>query len=170
MTKQKPSQRKALRATKGKGTGSARRRAPHPSSAASETDRFTTLVPENARAAADNLESAFHWLESREGFGYWRNVYERLRRIADTPKSAVQLAREASDKEKKWPPTNEMGAERAHASEPVQSPEMPDRLRRHFDARALASKLNSENLKPRPEPDPNPWPRLKAFVRKLLRR
>lgn len=35
-------------------------------------------------------------------------------------------------------------------------------------AQSLASKLNSENLKPRPEPDPNPWPKIASRIRKWM--
>lgn len=66
-------------------------------------DRFTTLVPEEARRAADALDSAFTWSESKEGHAYWRSIHNRLLEIAATPKSEYQKAREAADRNKPSP-------------------------------------------------------------------
>jgi hypothetical protein len=142
--KQKPSQRKALRGTK-KGNSSLRRKTPpHPSPAAlrklGAAERLWVLRDDLHRAS---LAAPNHELFKR--YGAWGS------RLA----MALIDLRIASGTR----PTNEMGAERAHASEPVQSP-----------AQQIASRLNSENLKPRPEPDSSILDRLKAWARKMMGR
>ena len=132
MTKQKPSQRKALRSTKKKGVAS-------PRDAASRTARETF---DFSRGWAQGFNDG-HIVGHREGRAYERSKQRET--VLALPKiTGLEPRGEANSN---------------HASKPVQSP-----------AQALASRLNSENLKPKPEPDPNLWPRLKAFVRKLLRR
>lgn len=45
-------------------------------------DKFTALDREMARDAAFAIECAFAWTESAEGYRYWSDIANRLRRIA----------------------------------------------------------------------------------------
>jgi len=158
MTKQTHRQRKALRSTK-KGDSSLRRKTPpHPSPAALRPSPLD-VRPHALAKAIDGLTRSFTWSESPEGHDYWAKICDRLAQLID-PKATSWVDVKLCDYlERIDPPTNEMGAERAHASEPVQSP-----------AQQIASQLNSENLKPRPEPDPSILGRIFAWPRKLLGR
>ena len=158
MSEQTHRQRKALRSTK-KGNSSLRRKTPpHPSPAALRPSPLD-VRPRALARTIDGLTASFAWSESPEGHAYWAKICDRLAQLIDPKAKSWVNVDLGPYLERKAPPPVEMGAERAHASEPVQSP-----------AQQIASRLNSENLKPRPETDPNPWPRLKAWARKLLGR
>jgi len=155
MTKQTHRQRKALRSTK-KGNSSLRRKTPpHPSPAASKIPDW--LTEWEVRVGRPEWGLSFVCYATADQRNEAMEVSRRAFALAEAEMPGA-TARLGGPEPETSPPV-ELGAERAYASEPVQSP-----------AQQIASRLNSENLKPRPEPDPNPWKPVVAWLRKLVGR